>query len=616
MDSTKVEIKEASIDSSKASEEFEYENIRLFQKESINWYKDKDSEPILVLQAPTGSGKTAVFSDILKRNRKSLVIYPTNSLLHQQKRILDRIDGLNPQIISSNILDKRQNRNRADSLQEIVDRPKNDVLLTNPDILQAILQGQYIDPTDKLVRRFFEYMDTIIYDEFHFYDEFETSGIALQLKVLSERLQREDANPNIILSSATPNQDYLDYIRDDMDIDIKKVRGRPTEDANSIFRRRTNLEFRKNSINQDQEFIIDKLKQSIEEADDLSNPAVAVIFNSAKESNRFQSYLKHNHSKIASNTKKDNGYDTYSDEEETEDYYILNTTSKGEVGLNFDIRELYMECPYTAPSFIQRIGRAGRKSEAQVYAFNIEIASPPSTEIRYKDFVDYIYREIRTPQMNSYRIKNLMGLRAAVAVYQRETDKGYNREIYSDFTDIEMFPKWKKFIENSETKDGKWITPSENASQIIEYIQECINNVLSTLRGSNLSVKVTYPIGQENKGTEYDIVTAVAHYNVKEVNYETGEIKLGKQRERPNVEISLKHFGDLRESFYDYRWSELSTDYIDKKVYNSNIENVTDMEASTITEFFELLGVNAKIGGKIHIPNKEYSPIELQRMKN
>jgi len=591
---------------------FEYDEIRKFQKEAIKWSKNKKSEPILVLQSPTGSGKTACFTEIIKDNNKNLIIYPTNSLLEQQKTIFDSIKGLNPIILNSNTIEG-SGINRRNELKNILKSPKNNIILTNPDILQAILQGNYIDPNDSLIRQYFEYIDTVIYDEFHFYDEFETSGILLQLKLFTNRLKTIDSNPKIILSSATPNKSYLSYIENELNIPFKRVRASTEPNNGHTFRYKCDVEIYPEKLIYNFDGICQKLKNIIEQKNISKNkkePKIALIFNSAKDSNRFQDLISNKYPEIHNLTVKDNGYDTYIKSNKSKNNLIYNTTTKGEVGLDYDIEYLFIDKPRTASSFIQRFGRAGRHSRANIYIYGFNDIKW-NKKIDYSEFESKIYHILDTPQLNKYKMKNLIGLRAATAVYNRlESDNMIHPELYEDLNNIKYYNKWYNFYnEINNINTSGYATLSKNAKKIKSYINECRQKIIISLRGLNVTYDIVYNIGNSRNKTEYDLLTALSHYNIKEIN--NNEIILGKIKEKPDIKIQLKYFSDLTQDYYEYKYQSISEKYLEEQINNSNLMRHIDINKNTVLEFFNLLSEKSKIPNKIITPQNK---IDLNKL--
>ena len=83
-------------------ESFPYSKARNFQKEFFDWMDNEDQ--FCVMQAPTGAGKTAAFTELCKENRKTLLVYSTNALVEQQKERLEE-EGLNVEALNSDSLE-------------------------------------------------------------------------------------------------------------------------------------------------------------------------------------------------------------------------------------------------------------------------------------------------------------------------------------------------------------------------------------------------------------------------------------------------------------------------------------------------------------------------------
>ena len=105
--------------------------------------------------------------------------------------------------ISSRIL-KKKGPERAQELWGLVSR--YDIILTNPDIFQAIIGAMYVNPEENLIQVFHQFQ-YVIYDEFHAYKEFELSGILTQI-ALFQNMSR----CRVILSSATPKSEIVDLL--------------------------------------------------------------------------------------------------------------------------------------------------------------------------------------------------------------------------------------------------------------------------------------------------------------------------------------------------------------------------------------------------------------------
>lgn len=61
-----------------------FDQARAFQNRVVEWIRDGD-EPVAVLRAPTGAGKTATFHELIESHSVPVLVYPTNALLRQQR---------------------------------------------------------------------------------------------------------------------------------------------------------------------------------------------------------------------------------------------------------------------------------------------------------------------------------------------------------------------------------------------------------------------------------------------------------------------------------------------------------------------------------------------------
>lgn len=598
----------AALPTEPAPDSFPYPEIRTFQQEFLEWCDDPHSEPIAILEAPTGSGKTASFGDLIKQSpQPTLIIYPTNALLNQQKEVLEDMDGITPTVIDGQTL-SGSGLDRTNELEQYAAPPyRHNAILTNPDILQAILQGQYIDPNDKLITSFFDNISGVIYDEFHFYDEFEISGILLQLKTFRERATFSDSTPQLVLSSATPDKQYLSFIENELNIPTRRITATPRDPSTGDqFRHQTSICRFTDSLYSYREEVAEQLLALVRNSTDVSTPSVALIFNSAKESNQFHDFVTKEYGEVNRHMKTDNGYDTNADlpRGQEDEFFILNTTSKGEVGLDFDIRALYMDAPHTAPAFIQRIGRAGRQTASEVYVYGLNDIGWGDTA-SYGEFTENIYRSIENPFQNTNRIRNLIGMRAATSVKQRqETGQYITDEVYNDFSSASTFHKWSQFLQNMEVStDNAFQKPNKHTRRLLNLIGEC-EDALCSLRGSGETVELTYPAGATQRTTEYGLVTAIAHYEVDADSIDDPPYRLTSARDDPTeVDVVIRHFETVySEPYYDYRYDPFDPEQLTSCIRKSNLGVVTDINSPHLTEFIQHMGPHAKSPAKIVTP--------------
>lgn len=500
---------------------------RAFQNRVVEWIRNGD-EPVAVLRAPTGAGKTATFHELIETYDVPLFVYPTNALLRQQRnRFEEKVDvGL----LNSETLDGRRNE-RVEDLIEFFDPYGNDhdVIITNPDILQATIQDMY---SGGKAMRIFEHIDSVVFDEFHFYDALAAGGLLLQTKIIEER----NTNAKILLASATPNEDFVDFIRERINVDVRDINAEYVDDGDQF---RQSVEVHRH----EDRFILDRydtvaesLRKEIEAVGDYDEPHAVVVFNSVKHSNDFHKYLNDEHSEVFKHAAKDNGFDTNDDRAnlDSEDFYVLNTTSKGEVGLDYDIRTLHMENPGRAGPFLQRFGRAGRQSPATVHVYGLG-QGPWGDDVHFPTFEKQIYEGLNAYEgpdgrrMPLSHLGDLVGFRGAYAIVEREREGpgSFNEGLREDFgTNNEQYDQWRGFIYAvrselnevaREFEPGKY-TPKDPEAELLEFTERCFK-AFRGLRGRSLNASVKYPRGDRIALTTYGLTTTLRYYDIASVEY-------------------------------------------------------------------------------------------------
>jgi len=507
-----------------ALEDRGFDYARSFQNRVIEWVHD-GTDPVSVVRAPTGAGKTATFYELIDDNEMTLLVYPTNALLRQQRERFKDAD-VDVAVLNANTLDGHGHE-RTERLISFVNTyaADHDTILTNPDILQAVIQDMYIgsDPM-----RFFDWFDAIVYDEFHFYDALSASGLLLQIKVIAER----QADAKILLASATPNEEFVDFLRDRIGLTVRDIDSDYDPDGDQFRHRMTVNRHEDRKMIDCRDEIAAELQEKLDRIDDYNEPHIVLVFNSAKDSNDFHDFLYRECPGVFQHAVKDNGFDTNDEtvDLDDEEFLILNTTSKGEVGLDYDITTLYMEKPFTASAFLQRFGRAGRQSEATVDIYGLG-QGPWGDNIEFQTFVEQIYEGLESTQMEQEWLADLVGFRAAYAITEREDDSGwFNQELREDFeTNIDKFDQWYGFIlavdsEHNEIKGGfepgKYQQGSPEA-KLLEFTKQCFKTFRG-LRGQSLPVSIKYPRGDQLGVTTYDLSTTLRNYDI--VNIEDDEV--------------------------------------------------------------------------------------------
>jgi CRISPR-associated endonuclease/helicase Cas3 len=553
-----------------AQDGFPFPQARGFQATALDWIRTDDA-PVGCLSAPTGSGKTAVIASLARDSSRILCLYPTNALVAAQAATFESEFGLDVEIVTGDTLTGTGDVRSQNLMQYGTDPSLGDVVITNPDILQAVLHGLYFSPGSKILE-FFSHFEAAVYDEFHYYDPLAASGLLMQIKVLSERgaYRTRDGSrvfPKILLSSATPDDQFISHVRDDLGLSVEEITSELAQldiveetvggtelvyDISSVTAAKTqppdvsSREPPKLSavptgverfrypmcVRRRAGYIGNQFEElaALLSARDhhTQNGKAAVIFNSAARSNEFYRYLTNSHPDLAADTRKDNGYDTGDSEVVPGDFCILNTTSKGEVGLDFNLDHLIMATPHTATGFIQRIGRAARHSPAVVDLYGLDDPLWPQ-EQSYPNFLQRVIQTLPTPATTRDRLRNLVGLRAARALHTRyEDDMYHSPDIDADFRNFDTRAKWQSFMAAVDTAEALRTNGVDDpfapslgrpAATTITIVAAGLDG-LDSLRGRSVTHPITYPRGDRQARTEYDLIRALRHHTIQDVTEE------------------------------------------------------------------------------------------------
>lgn len=487
-------------------------NLRSFQKEFAECAKDKDAE-VIQLIAPTGAGKTLCFQNLMRDEKneihKTLLIYPTNALIKSQLERFNK-DKFAAKNISSKILTtKKEERSRE--LYGLLSR--YDIVLTNPDIFQAILGHMYCNQTGDLIQAFhlFEY---VIYDEFHTYKEFELSGILNQIGLFL------NMSPcKVILSSATPKEEIIELLKltrigegdNRHEPRVKTVRAEPcsNNDGDTI-RYKTRVKFQQGKIIDDFEQIVENLREAVRNID-VNEPRILFIFDTVRDSNRFYSRLFKEYPDIYKCAEKDNGYDTNNQDGYAQDFTkpILISTNKSEVGLDYPIKLLFMEDGFSIDSFVQRFGRAARREPADCFIYTKKEANPLFTEetVDYGKFLDIMKHVTKEYNIQTKKVSTLFTFRQALSISKYTNERKRDLEAFFAPESGYSYKFWLSFfsILNNRNKED---FVDRDLKRLNDFVTD-IKKACKSLRGRSLQFPVVYQRGHEIRRTMYDVLSVL-----------------------------------------------------------------------------------------------------------
>jgi len=487
---------------------------RRFQQEFAECIRQGDAD-IIQLVAPTGSGKTACFEHLLDLGEKVLLLYPTNALIASQ---IQRFKEKGYAAVTLSAKDLRQTGvGRSRELWGFIAR--HDIILTNPDIFQAIIGRMYCNPEENLLDAFRQF-SFVIYDEFHAYREFELSGILMQIALF-----QNGCFSRVILSSATPKHEVIDLLAELVRIGkerlpptIAEIVARPMGSKDrkegSRIRYRTDVSFYRGKILDHFEDVVQMLSNALPGAKD-GEPTILLIFDTVRESNQFFRRLHQEHPVIYAFSEKDNGYDTNQIGEKPDlTKPILISTNKSEVGLDYPISLLFMEEGYNFDSFVQRFGRAARHEPAECHFFTQKAVEHlfPTGVTRYQDFLEIMSGISSEFSINVDDVRTLFTLRQALAIDQYKQRKEDLKGYFASSDKRLRYTVWTTFF--SILKNRNPALANKDMDLLACFIDD-IKIAGQSLRGRALQCNVRYTRGHEVRQTMYDLLSVLNRTPVK-----------------------------------------------------------------------------------------------------
>jgi CRISPR-associated endonuclease/helicase Cas3 len=544
-----------------------FQKIRSFQKEFIENAEEFD---IISLSAPTGAGKTLCFEYLCKTHPPVLLVYPTTALMADQERQLKE-HGIKVFRLDSQSLGEARGYERSRKLIAIF--MAYDIIITNPDILSAILHRLYNNPEEDLLRTF-RYPQYIIFDEFHVFEELELSDILLQILCYLGL-----SKSKIVLSSATPTLELFKVLNTiQPECKVKEINVRGIE-GNIPIRYDTHVTFLTENFKRHVPLLIEECIKK--------NRKTLVICNSSKFivemfndlcSKGFESFVT-----------SDTGYETRGDIKADLSKLIILSTAKSEVGIDYPIDTVIIDTPLDIQSFIQRFGRVARKKEGEAYIYTKKIPLL-EREMSYTKFVETMKSYLFEDKINEKILKTLLEYRAYLFIRDYNYQKQVIEQVISPL-------KWKKYygffkdLSKAEEQLKQLQIENKDFQDLMKFLDD-YNKGLHFLRGQSLTTRTKYQRGFDWSYTFYSLLHSLNNY---EIDIEDGSLILLKPTETPRIH-SLTYNG---EEYDYYKFDSQMKEDINKKLSNIEDLGLIKNEAKYILQ--ELIRVDLK---KIILPEK------------
>ena len=555
------------------------------------FYSDLRNLPMVtVVIAPTGAGKTFAFTlpiiYAIDHNYfipRGLVIAPTNALVEDMYDSFKEIAKVEK--ITGNTLQKHGIERPKELLYKV---KSANIIVTNPDIVNFVIHGGYhIERPGK--RRhilnfqdwteFFGKIDYVIFDEYHLYDEEQIANILVWL-LTSCRFFK---NIKWFFVSATPESVLFKFL-DNQTIDYKTIQQDLT-DSGRVIQGKQIIHFIGVSqyyslhkwMFEDGE-IRDDVKEKISEAI-RNDKKVFLLFNSLREAKIAENEIRNlfRDAKVGVNT----GFETRQKDFKfnLEEYDIIITTSKAEVGVNYPVQLAYIDSGRYLRNFLQRIGRIGRcEKESEIYCITpVAVVERIKKHVKnenidenidYYEFVDVLNQSFEDIKLKKESIPVFMG--ALLWSVYNTLKSGVRKRVIDGL--IEEFPyskvlfKLDKLIE--EVKEGM----DEEFYENLKIFWNAFKRSFRRFRDDTIQWRILY----KNQETEYDIIWVLNNAFIEEIN--RGEKRITISDFRPKKEKIVK--GIVTRSLLEDPYTE------------NNIQQIGGIKSEQIAEWRKFLYSN------------------------
>lgn len=342
-----------------------------------------DGSLFLFNHSPTGSGKTISWlKPVLDDRMKVIAVYPTNALVIDQKKQVDRAIerfGYNPrdfhvQAITSDLLIEEKELypdeiglKKGQLLNRIIrkGRGRGLILLTNPDILTLALKDAYYEHN---IREAIRGVDMIIVDEFHLASIKQSDMLLFMMHEMST--DKRSHLKKYVFLSATPNRQIVErakkvklnvVVLDDKSTPLSSSEGRPVLPQLTLLLRSGAIYRTYELIKEDLDYFVDLCMRQLSNGNRAKTVfildgiyEVDEIFNVLKEALEDQKF----------NVERVDGLHPAT-EEKLKNFDVLVSNSSVEVGIDFNVDRLVFS-GYSKSKLLQRIGRLRNKPENEI----------------------------------------------------------------------------------------------------------------------------------------------------------------------------------------------------------------------------------------------------------
>lgn len=467
------------------------------------------SESCLIVEAPTGAGKTKALSDLARNypsslsNPVTLIVSPTNALASQTVNdILQQAPELS---VARWTADQFMMNGVNKNLEMINQCMTKRVIVSNPDMVHLFTQNFYsIRGGHRQSNQTFEQgmsrFGVHVFDEYHAYDERMLASVLSYM--IKAREFKSCGHHKYVFMSATPNDDLITLL-DKFDFSYKVVTEKETivDDGQSRMIKGP-LKINVSTVG------IDQLLHFLPDSGEAS-PRCLIVFDSfAKQHMILNSLLNGGYSlypegNVASLT----GRDTKSEHGQMpwEEATIILATSKVDLGLNIDhLDRLIMEPGWITTQFHQRFGRAGRQRPCDVIISIPEegariLETAPDSNLAGLNFV--MERLTRTRSFSVEKVEYYIGFQ--IGACEHNLNKPGLNELIRSISLPQRSAYARKCVRELQRLVNEF---DINDKKAIDKIVNRLIESFSMIRGESIEVECTYDRGGQEFNTKENLI--------------------------------------------------------------------------------------------------------------
>ncbi len=398
--------------------------VQLLKHQVETWDAIKNNDiDVIFNTAMTGDGKSlAAYLPAFKDSKHIIAMYPTNELIQDQHSSLPKYERRLEISVPSNatmfgaeitrLMREHDIRLRLEEVRKLLER--NQVLLTNPDLIHLMMSHQYgwAHLRKELPVTIGAYFDYFLFDEFHVFGVPQVISVINILGYLSVNYREKPADrKKFVFLSATPSK-LMNGLLERGGLRYKRIEGSYSSELRQRYHcilRSCDLHLHETGQEgmTTERWIEENLEQIHTFFKEHEGSKAAVLVNSVATARRLYSLLRDYFEPLGITVGENTGLTHRDDRRASYEKHILVGTTTVDIGVDFHINYLIFEA-FNAGSFLQRFGRLGRHEGYSLYQAHaliprfvlerLELKFDAAAEVKRETFNEAIREAFPTEQ--------------------------------------------------------------------------------------------------------------------------------------------------------------------------------------------------------------------------